>query len=79
MANKTWFDRFFDEKGIDRDDIFEIETEDSFHIVDYGFVIDCIKQTGSIEKLRIKNMLVKIDFANGDVKHYLRHLAQALV
>ena len=26
----------------------------------------------------IKNMLVKIDFHNGDVMHYFKHLAQAI-
>lgn len=79
MTNKTWFDRFFDEKGIDRDDTFEIKSEDNVHIVEYGYVINCIKQTGSNEKAKIKDMLVRIDFVNGDVKNYLRHLAQALV
>jgi hypothetical protein len=27
----------------------------------------------------IKTMLVKIDFLNGDVFHYLRHLAEGMV
>lgn len=30
------------------------------------------------EQRAIKTMLVKIDFVNGDVRKYLRHLAQAI-
>ena len=30
------------------------------------------------EQAKLKNVLVKIDFANGDVRHFMRHLAGAL-
>jgi hypothetical protein len=31
------------------------------------------------EQAAIKNTIVRIDFANGDVMHYFKHLAGALV
>lgn len=80
-----WLDTFLEEKNIDLNEEFEIEQvgwlgkNRLIHFMSYGYVVDFIKWTCLEEKKAIKNMLVKIDFQNGDVKHYLRHLGQALV
>ena len=79
MNFSKWLDTLVEEKGIDTEDTFEIETDDTWHIFDYGSVIEAIKTASAHEQAGIKNMIVRIDFANGDVRDYLRHLAQALV
>lgn len=75
-----WIDTFISEKGIDTDECFEVKgKEDSVHIFDYGFVIECIKKTSDREKEAIKKQLIKIDFVNGNVRDFLQYLANALV
>lgn len=77
MKFEKWLDTLVEEKGIDLDEMFEIN-KTQLNIMSYGVVVEAIKTTGTAEQQAIKNMLVKIDFMNGDVKHYFRHLAQAL-
>ena len=69
-----WIDTVIEEKQIDVEDFFVIGN----NIIEYGYVIDMIKLTSEQEQKDIKTMLIKIDFLNGDVKAYLRHLAAAL-
>jgi len=73
MFNK-WLDTFIEEKGIDLEEYFEIDN----NLIPYGVIIEHIKITSNEEQKQIKNMLVRIDFVNGDVKQYLRHLGQAI-
>lgn len=46
--------------------------------LDYSMLIDYIEQAPQ-HHVDIKAMLVKIDFHNGDVFHYLKHLATGMV
>ncbi len=73
-----WLDTFIEEKGIDLEQVIEIKTETNTHYFEVGNIIDNIKATTPEEQSRIKDMIVKIDFHNGDVVDYFRHLAQAL-
>lgn len=45
----------------------------------YENVLVNIKSTSENEQEAIKEMLIKIDFYNGDIKEYLRHLSKALI
>lgn len=74
-----WLDTFIEEKGISLEDTFSLEGDENFHIFEVGNVIENIKIAPPEEQAQIKDMLVKIDFNNGSVLDYLRHLAQALV
>lgn len=74
-----WLDTFIKEKGIDLDYTFTIEDEGITHIFELGNVIENIKTTSKEEQNAIKDMIVKIDFYNGDVVDYFKHLAKALV
>jgi hypothetical protein len=78
-AFNNWLDTFIQEKGIDLEQRFDVEGPvwgtNSF---DYGVIVEHIKIAGKDEQNEIRDTIVKIDFANGDVKHYFRHLAQAL-
>ncbi len=77
-AFNKWLDTFIEEKGIDLGQIIEIKTETNTHYFEIGNIIDNIKATTPEEQAGIKDMIVKIDFHNGDVVDYFRHLAQAL-
>lgn len=76
---EKWFDTFIEEKGIDINDTFSIESNNNTHIFEVGNIIENIKIAPTNEQAKIKDMLVKIDFNNGSVIDYFKHLAQALV
>ncbi len=77
-AFNKWLDTFIEEKGIDLQQVLEVKTETNIHYFEVGNIIDNIKATTPEEQAEIKDMIVKIDFHNGDVVDYFRHLAQAL-
>lgn len=79
ISFNNWLDTFIDEKGIALDDIFTIEENGEQHIFEIGNIIETIKATTPKEQAEIKDMIVKIDFHNGDVIDYFKHLAKALV
>lgn len=74
---RAYFERFFDEKEIPFTS-WEIEAGDTVHFIDSDVVIEAIKGTAGEEAKKIQDTLRRIDFANGDVLHFLRHLAGAL-
>jgi hypothetical protein len=78
-ANQKWAERFFEEKDLPYKS-FEIEHNDETHFIDNEFVIELITQhTADFELFGIISILRKIDFANGDVNHFLGHLAEGYV
>jgi hypothetical protein len=76
---KNWIDTFVSEKGIDLEERFELEGPSGTNSFTYGVIVEHIKLTVGSEMRAIKTIIVKIDFANGDVTHFFRHIAQALV
>lgn len=74
-----WLDRFLEEKEIDLEETFEFTYNKDLHIFDYGYVVEHMKLTDREEQKVLKEKLVLIDLCNGDVKHFLRYLAKALV
>lgn len=76
---RSFFKTFFEEKGIDPEEQFQVFSKGgTWNLMSYGVVMDAISKTQGREKQEIEMMLRRIDFENGDVRHYLRHLAQAL-
>ena len=73
----TYFDRFFEEKDLPYQ-VWDIEVGDTVHIIDSEAVIEAIKGTPANERRTIRNMLTRIDFVNGDVMDYLKHLATCM-
>lgn len=78
MNFNTWIDTLNSEKGIDMHDRFDVDGPSGTNNMDYTTVVEAIKQAPKHERDGIKNMLVRIDFANGDITDYYRHLAQAI-
>jgi hypothetical protein len=78
MKFANWLDTLIEEKGIDLEQGFTVEGPSGPNYMMYENVVDAIKGASANEQAGIKNMLVRIDFANGDIRHYFRHLAQAI-
>ena len=73
-----WIDRFVREKELDTEHVFEVEGASGPNFVPLAVVIEHIKIATERERAQIKNVLVKIDFANGNVMHFFNHLAKAI-
>ena len=79
MNFKKWIDTFLSEKGIDLDHMFTVEgPEWGSNHMSVGVIVEHMKIAPKTEQDGIKNMLVRIDFANASVLDYLKHLAGAL-
>jgi len=76
----TYFKNFFAEKEIPSV-TWEIEDATDVHIISNDFVIETLQKlpANTREACTIRDMLTRIDFANGNINHYLQHLATALV
>ena len=82
MNFSKWLDTLLEEKGIDPECTIAFDGESqsgTYNLMMLDVVIEAIKNTSKDEQKGIKAMLVKIDFCNGDIVDYFRHLAQALV
>ena len=80
MSNfNTWFNNFTAEKVIPYASWEMVSGDGTTHMIDNDVVIEAIKTAPAHEQAGIKATIVKIDFMNGDVNHFFKHLAQALV
>ena len=72
---KTYLETLITEKGVS----LEAEINIDGHIgLTWQMLVDFIAEAKE-HHAAIKQMLVKIDFHNGDVFHYLTHLAEGMV
>lgn len=78
MKFNEWLDTFIEEKGIDTEQILEAQGNSGTNYIPVGVLIEHIKLAPANEKERIKDTIVKIDYANGDVLHFFKHLAGAI-
>lgn len=76
---KTWLETFISEKGIDGEQVLTVPGPSGDNHIPVGCIVESILQAPASEQAGIKNMIIKIDFVNGDVIRYFRHLAQAIV
>lgn len=79
---KNYITNLLTEKGIDLDDTFAIILPRHAHVYEYGqFIEDLVELTDGDTKVReqIRRTFVKIDFVNGDVLDYVKHLATGIV
>ena len=75
---KKYLKNLIDEKGIDTNLTFQVKGETGINLIPIGVVIEHILLAPIKEKRAIKDWLVKIDFVNGNVLDYFKHLAQAI-
>ena len=72
---QKWFRTFLEEKKIDMSEILVHEGD---KMVQVGDVCQAIFDTSAEEQAKIKTTIVFIDFSNGNVYKYFKHLSQAL-
>lgn len=73
-----WLDMFVEEKALDTEEVFTVDGPSGPNYIPLGVVIEHIKIAPVHEQRQIKDMLVKIDFYNGDVLDFFEHLSRAI-
>lgn len=71
---KTYLENLITEKGVSLETDMNIEG----HILSYDVLIEFIVNHKEFHN-QIRKTLIMIDFKNGDVFHYLRHLANGMI
>jgi len=74
-----WFETFLEEKNLPYLEWEIMDTNGEINFIDSDCVIDAIISCSINEKKAIKDTIVKIDFSNGDVNDFFKHLAKGLV
>lgn len=81
---KNYLETLLTEKNIDLEETIVVDAPDlrSSHVYTYKQLIEdiaeMVKDSPEMTQ-KIHMTFVKIDFMNGDVTHYLKHLAQGIV
>ena len=75
---RNYLETLISEKGLDLEGtIIEVEGQDwGLNIIELGAVVDYIMASGTANQAKVKDTLVKIDFMNGDVMHFFKHVAK---
>ena len=79
MKFKQWLETFIGESGLDMDEEFQILGPSGVNYFTYKVIKEFMLIASKKEQESIKNTIVMIDFKNGDVLHFFRHLAKAVV
>jgi hypothetical protein len=78
MSTANYLSTFFDEKDLEPR-TYEVKAADGTpNFIPSDVVIEAIHGAPAAEQEKIADVLRRIDFANGDVHHFLEHLAGAL-
>jgi len=78
MTFAKWIDTLIEEKGYDTEHLFEVEGKSGANLIPLGCVVEAMKLAPDTERKRIKSMLVKIDFVNGDCLDFFEHCSKAI-
>ena len=82
MRFNKWIDTLLEEKGIDVEESLTVfkggDKNAESRELTVGFIVEHIKVTGAETPAMVKNALVRIDFANGDVRDFLAHIGASL-
>lgn len=75
---KSFFHTMLDEKGL-LDEVFTINKGGQLHIIEIGALIEAMEIAPSHEQSQIELIMRKIDFINGDMMHFMNHLAECYI
>jgi hypothetical protein len=78
MKFDAWLKTFIEEKRIDTEQMIEVEGRLGTNWIPVGCLMEAMIAAPAHEQRGIRDMIVRIDFRNGDVMRYFRHLAQAI-
>lgn len=73
-----WLDTFVEKKGIDIEQVVEVQGESGFNEIPLGVVIEHMKIANAAEQMLLYDRLVRLDFHNQPIVPFLEHLAQAI-
>ena len=76
-AFDEWFDTFLEEKGI-KDLVFEFEDNKCWNYLPIGVVIQFLSMCDEQTQQQIQTKLVKMDFCNMNVAHFLKYIAKGI-
>ncbi len=74
-----WLPLFLEDRDIDRNAVFRLETDDTIHFVTMESVEEYILHLSSRMQERIKEKLLEIDHYDGNVMLFFRYIAQAII
>lgn len=74
---KKWLKTFIHEKNLDGF-VLTVEGESCNNYIPIEFLIDAMAYSSVSDQQAIKNSLVKLDFANANIVHFLTHCAKAI-
>lgn len=75
---KQWLDTFIYEKGLSMEEIFTLKKNKNLNIMSYQTIYEHMLMTNAQEQKKIKDIIVQIDFLNGDVLKFFKHLGNAI-
>lgn len=75
---RKYLETLLEEKNINLETSLEVRGQSGINFMSIENVVDAIVAAPRSEQTKIKNILVQIDFKNGDVLHFIKHLAKAL-
>ena len=75
---KNWIDTFIEEKDLPMEDTFTIDKNGTMNIMSYKTIYEHMLIANKQEQEQIKNMIVKIDFLNGNILDFFQHLGKAI-
>lgn len=78
MTASTYLTRFFAEKNLAERTYSVTAADGTPNLIPTGCVIEAIMRAPKGEQEQIAGILRQIDFRNGDVHHFLNHLAGAM-
>lgn len=78
MKFNKWLMTLIEEKGLDLETSIEVNHNGTVHMMTLGVVVEGCLATTAEEQAQIKKILVQIDFKNGDVMHFFKHLAAGM-
>lgn len=78
MTTATYLSTFFAEKDLEERTYEATAPDGTLHLIPTGCVIEAIMRAPEGEQAQIAGVLRQIDFKNGNVHHFLNHLAGAL-
>lgn len=70
--------KYFEEKELGYKE-WEFELEGILHFISNEAIIEAILEAPKAEQKKIGKMISKIDFKNGDINDYLKHLARGYI
>jgi len=77
--SKQYLETFFEEKNLPFESWEVIAEDGTPHFIDSDVVVEAILNCPNHEQKKIADVIRRIDFANGNVNDFLKHLAKGLV